>query len=610
MVSTPPLTGVSATAGSECAAAEIGPLKDGVATTAPSLRSGVAVALAVGAPICAGLAWRLNAVSDRRLHNLDWPVELLLGVVTVWSGVFAWWRRPDVRTGMLLLISGYLIFAGELIRANNAWLFTMGVGLVTLAVGPLTHLIATYPLGRATRPSERAVVGAGYAFVGFVVVSRLVTTDYRVSCELCPINRAYVGGYPGAFHTLNAISIVAGAALSIAVAVLFVQRWRRGGRAMRRTLAPVALSVAFSVAVAVATYSGLDNRNAQSGLRGAATDIAFMTVPIALAFGLIRGRAARAGASDLILNLAAGVEPAEIDIAVARALGDPGAQVVYWRESTGRYIDADGMVFASEDSTRQVTPVERDGRLLAAVVHDPAILNEPERLATVSGAVGLALDHARLTAELRARLVEIQASRARIVAAADAERRRVERNLHDGAQQRLVGVTMLLRTAYRRAEGQPEVADLIAESIRQLDDGLQELRELARGIHPPLLTEKGLMVALDALAERAALPVRVGGNLTVRPAPPAEAAAYYVAAEALTNAVKYSHATLVSVKVESNNGLLSIEVTDDGVGGVEPSRGSGLRGLLDRVEAIGGRLEIDSPVGNGTRVLAMLPLDA
>src|SRR5262249_53165394 len=159
----------------------------------------------------------------------------------------------------------------------------------------------------------------------------------------------------------------------------------------------------------------------------------------------------------------------EIDIAVARALGDPGAQVVYWRESTGRYIDADGMVFASEDSTRQVTPVERDGRLLAAVVHDPAILNEPERLATVSGAVGLALDHARLTAELRARLVEIQASRARIVAAADAERRRVERNLHDGAQQRLVGVTMLLRTAYRRAEGQPEVADLIAESIRQLD---------------------------------------------------------------------------------------------------------------------------------------------
>jgi PAS domain S-box-containing protein len=198
---------------------------------------------------------------------------------------------------------------------------------------------------------------------------------------------------------------------------------------------------------------------------------------------------------------------------------------------------------------------------------------------------------------------ELGASRARIVQAGDEERRRLERNLHDGAQQRLVSLALMLRLAARR---HPDDDDL-ARAGEELSHALQELRELARGIHPAVLTERGLEPALRALADRAPVPVDLDFTPTDRLPGPVEAAAYYVVSEALTNVAKYAGASVVRVRVDQSDGVAQIEVADDGAGGADPSGGSGLRGLADRVEALGGRLTVDSPPGEGTTLRAELP---
>jgi signal transduction histidine kinase len=198
---------------------------------------------------------------------------------------------------------------------------------------------------------------------------------------------------------------------------------------------------------------------------------------------------------------------------------------------------------------------------------------------------------------------ELAASRARIVQAGDAERRRLERNLHDGAQQRLVSLALMLRLAARR---HPE-DEALTQAGEELSEALKELRELARGIHPAVLTERGLEPAVRALADRSRLPVELSVELEGRLPDPVEAAAYYVVAEALTNVAKYAEASEVTVGVVRENGHARIEVSDDGIGGADATGGSGLRGLADRVEALGGRLFVESPAGAGTTLRAEIP---
>ena len=204
---------------------------------------------------------------------------------------------------------------------------------------------------------------------------------------------------------------------------------------------------------------------------------------------------------------------------------------------------------------------------------------------------------------------ELRASRARLVATADTERRRLERNLHDGAQARLVGLAMLLNHTRGRAESAPgEVPALLDEAIGELKTSLAELRELARGIHPVVLTERGLGPALDALAARVPVPVRLDTDADERLPPPVEAATYFAVSEALANVAKYAQATEATVSVRRSNGRVTVEVSDDGIGGADPAHGSGLTGLADRIAALDGTLGIDSPVGGGTRVTATIPI--
>jgi len=299
--------------------------------------------------------------------------------------------------------------------------------------------------------------------------------------------------------------------------------------------------------------------------------------------------------------------------ALARALGDPGLEVLFWLPERRTFADTAGRpVRLPNGGGRAVTRLEHEGEPLAALVHDRSLLDEPELVRAAGAAARLALENARLQAEMRAQLAQVQESRARIVTAADEERRRIERDLHDGAQQRLVSLALQLRMAQRQlgsGKADPAVEELLDSAVDELQVAVDELRELARGVHPAILTEEGLAAALESLAARSPFPVELDVLEDRLPAQ-VEATAYFVACEALANVAKHARASKAAVFVSRRNGLLAVEVADDGVGGARPVNGSGLSGLADRVEALGGRLRIESPAGGGTRIVSEIPCES
>jgi signal transduction histidine kinase len=294
---------------------------------------------------------------------------------------------------------------------------------------------------------------------------------------------------------------------------------------------------------------------------------------------------------------------------LAESLGDHSVSIAYWLPDREMFVDEVGrrVELPHPASGRTWTAVERDGRPVAAIVHDAALDTTSELVQAAASASSLAIDNERLKADLRARLEELRVSRLRIVEATDAARRRIERDLHDGAQQQLVALALELRLLRAKVGDQPEVVPLVDGLSERLSSALAELRELARGIHPTILTDQGLAPAVEALATRAPLPVEAQIALEGRLAEPVEAAAYFVVAEALTNVVKYARASYVDVRIRRENGEVLVDVADDGVGGVDVDAGSGLRGLQDRLAAVDGELDIDSPPGGGTRLRARIP---
>ncbi len=328
-----------------------------------------------------------------------------------------------------------------------------------------------------------------------------------------------------------------------------------------------------------------------------------------------RGRRAHSAGTEvdqvvaLTTPLASGGPAQAVRDALRRALSDPDLDIVYPRVGSGGWINELGEGAAPAAATgRAFTAIDRGGKPLAGLVHDPALLDDPERLHAATEAASLAIENERLKAQLRAELAEVQASRARIVDAGDRERRRVERNLHDGAQQRLVGLALMLRLATRSVAGDEALTGLLADAGRELEDALGELRELARGIHPAIVDDAGLGGALETLAERCRVPVELMVDVPVGLPEPVEVGAYYLVAEALTNVDKHAAARRATVRATVVDGVLRVAVSDDGRGGAGTTRGSGLEGLADRVSALGGRLDIDSAPDQGTTVAAEIPL--
>jgi signal transduction histidine kinase len=458
--------------------------------TTARIRAVVVVALAAGAGVCA-----LVLASD---HQEAKAAFAIFGPAVGWgfigTGLYAWWREPANRTGMLMVLLGFAWLSSTLEAANAALPHTYGLTFGGLWGSLFLHLGMSFPTGRLRSRFDRGVVIAGYLIfpLGFVP-QLLFAGPTELDCARCPTTVLLIERDEDLASLGMALGGVLYGSLFVVALVRATQIWRGAGPFVRLQLTPVYLS-------ALAT---------------------FLLVTVA-----------RSGAGD----------------------------AAWWAAFISAWL----------------TPFAFLGGLLRRRI---SVLVE-----------------------------ELHASRARLVEAGDAARRKLERDLHDGAQSRLVALALLLRSARKRADGQPELAELLDQAQEELQTSLGELRELARGIHPAVLTERGLEPALQALVSRAPLPVTLEAQTPERLPGPVESAAYFVVSEALANVAKYAQATHATVAVRQVNGSVSVEVSDDGVGGADVSAGSGLRGLEDRLAALDGTLAVESPSGRGTRLRARIPV--
>ena len=579
------------------------------------LSRGLFVSIAVAAAVCGfGLVYLIATADFGSDHELWIAADLVIGFGFVGVGLFAWYRSPGNRTGVLMVATGFAWYVSLLARTEPPLLFSIGFTFENLYVAPAVHLLLAYPSGRLGSVIDRVLVACTYAVVsvGFVPVALFVSSE-AYGCTGCPETVFLIENNPSFGQTWLDVLSVTGIAVPLAVVVRLAQHWRRASRPFRRTVTPVFLAGA-ALMLALATLLALALIGGSRELMDAffyASLPALALVPYLFLAGLARGRMLRGrGLGRLVRRLGGSLGRGELRAALAEALGDPSVELAYWLPDSRQYVDAEGhpVELPEPDSGRSVTEVDREGRRIAAIVHDPTLLEDPERVREAGAAAALALENERLEAELRAKVEEVRASRSRLVEVGWRQRRRLERDLHDGAQQRLVSLALTLRMARDRlGPDGGDAALLLDRSREELEMALSELRELARGIHPAVLADRGLDAAVCALADRAPLPVEVREVPAERLPEHIELTAYFVISEALTNITKYAAASRAWVSVTHANGRLLLEVGDDGVGGADVARGSGLRGLADRLDAIEGRLYIESEPGRGTTVRATMP---
>ncbi|MBX5440138.1 MAG: hypothetical protein IRZ32_01280 [Solirubrobacteraceae bacterium] len=542
-------------------------------------------------------------------HASNIMAALLIGGSFLGIGLYAWGTRPRNRIGPLMVAVGFAWMLGMLQCSDLALPFTIGLLMSPSAFAIVLHLLLAYPTGRLGSGAARAVVALGYVDViaGSLAYAMLARNPDGI--ENAPRNLLLVEDAPGAADAVLTAVTVLGLVAIVSGALLLVARWRAASTPRRRTLAPLlwtgALLLAFAAVMLAADIAG--SEDLEDGF--SVFSVFLLTAaPYAYLAGLMSSGWARGRTmGDLVSGLnAADARPGVRD-ALAEALGDPTLAVAFKRHDRDEWVDADGRRIELP-ADRAVTEISRDGELIGALVHGRALADDPVLRRAVADTAALALENERLQAELRARVAELQESRANIISFGLAERRRLERDLHDGAQQRLVALSLQVNLARAKIDDDPATAAALLDTARdELAQALDELRELARGIHPAILTDQGLGPAVSALAERSPVPVEIGPLPDQRLPSPVEAAAYFVVSEALANVAKYAGATHATVRVAREDDRAVVEVVDDGVGGADPAQGTGLRGLAERVAALDGRLEIVSPTGCGTVVRADLP---
>ena len=539
---------------------------------------------------------------------------LVVGWSFIGVGLFAWGRRPDNRVGMLMTAAGFVWLVNCSALSDLPLVYTLGSLLGTSFFAVAIHLLLAFPSGRLPSPTERWIVGSAYVLTTIGVIPLWLFADAEsLDCDDCPENVFLIDPNEQLVDLVGSAVNLGGAVLIGAMLVVLVRRWREAPRAQRQLLVPVysagiALAILLIVTVVFQALAGHDNE-----LPWIAAMVPLALVPWLFLGSLIRAHVIQSGAvGELIGRLSETPQPGELRDALARALRDPTLELAYWLPEDGRFVDADGhpAELPEPGSGRAVTTVEHEGRPVAALVHDPVLDEQHGHVEAVCSAASLALENERLEAELRAKVEELRASRERMLSVGLEERRRLERDLHDGAQQRLVSTALSLRLARERLREEPESAELLLSSAGdELEAALDELRELARGIHPAVLTDRGLATALETLAHRAPLPVELESLPRERLPEAVELASYFVVSEALTNVAKYAYASHAKVSIDHDNGRVVVAVEDDGVGGADPARGTGLRGLADRLGILEGRLEVDSEVGRGTTVTARIPCE-
>jgi signal transduction histidine kinase len=584
-------------------------------TVAPlGLRRTIGVAI-VAAAVATSLGTAASEHTELRGLWIAGSAAITWGFLGV--GLFVWARRPDNRVGPLMVAVAFSWVVSDLVFANSDLLFSLGSMLSQVFIAVTVHLLLVFPTGHFESRLDRLTAAAAYFAAGVLYVAAFTFADPDTfECSDCPGNSFLIADHKPLSDALGVAVNVTFAVVALGVMVSLLRRWLRATPVQRRTLVAVlfaggALAVLLFAATTIVPITGRDPTLA--GVIGIAALVPFGLVPYVLFGSLLRARVIRGDAFRELVAELGRAQPRQEQLrdALAKALGDPSLELAFWLPDSKEYVDADGKPVDVWEGApdRAVSEVRLEDRLVAAIVHDYSLLEDPGLVRAVGAAAALALENERLDAELRAKVDELRASRTRILEATLAERRRLERDLHDGAQQRLVSVALSLRLIQDRLKDDGVGArELLSSAGGELDAALDELRELARGIHPAVLSDRGLDAALEALASRAPLPVELDARVRERLPEPVELAAYFVIAEALTNVAKYANASRATVRAVRHDGRLTVEVSDDGVGGADPSNGSGLRGLADRLAALDGTLELRSAGGCGTVLRADIPL--
>lgn len=521
----------------------------------------------------------LGLVAERAAFGWSDPARWIPDLMTGWSliacGLFARIRDPRNPTGALLAATGFSWFLGNFATAGGVagWI---GSQSLYLHRGPLFHSIIGYPRGRTSSVVARSAIGGFYAVAILPVIWDSEPATIALAALFVAVTAAGYVRSVGPDRRVRLIALEASMGMSAVIVA----------GAVVRLVAP-----------------GPDV--------GTVVLLAYEAMVIAVAAGLTAGLLSagweRAAVTDLVVELGE-ARSGNLRAELARALGDPSLEVGYWQPETRAFVDAEGEVLTlpTPGSDRASTVVEGEHEPVAALVHDPAVLGDPALLEAVTATTRLTVSNARLRAEVQARVSQLEASRRRLLEAGDEQRRALEDRLHEGAERQLRDIGDVIRSG-RATANDRTTAERIAAAEAQLDETLEDLRRLARGLHPRLLSEVGLEGALTALAEAFPIPIEIQ-FLSGRVRADAELVAYFVCSEALTNVAKHASASTASVCVTMSDRRVTVVVEDDGVGGANPAHGSGLRGLADRIETVGGTLHVRSEPGAGTRLTAEIPL--
>ena len=545
--------------------------------------------------------------------------DLAVGWLLVGCGLVAAVARPNQTAGRRLVLAGFLWIVGaprqwfaDTGRTNDfLQLDDLSFTLVGWSDAVIAITALSFPNARPFLRQERVMVGALVAaYAAQTVIRFMLRSPDLVGFQL---------GDQDLVRPSVALADLGRIAVLVVVGALLVQRWRSSSQPARRLLGPVVLAgAAMSFAPLYASWFPLSQLGLVSPLpEDLAVPAFWLTnglralVPIAMLVGILRQRRSRSAVADAIASVGQAPSSSELAGALARAFGDPSLRVLAWDEQAHAYADGAGVAVSLPVGAgpQMVTEVTSGDRPLAVIVHDRALAEDPSLIAAAVAVTRLVAENQRLNAELVRQLEEVRASRARIVEAGDAERLRIERDLHDGVQQRLLALALSLRRAESESATEPGRAlDALRHGAVEAVGAVEDVRELAQGIHPAVLSEAGLAAAIRALADRSPVPVDLSLAIDGNIPPRAAAAAYFVASEALANVVKHAGATAVRISATEANGVIRVAVEDDGQGGAD-RQGRGLRGLDDRLAAIGGELEVaDRPAG-GTVVSATIPIE-
>jgi signal transduction histidine kinase len=568
----------------------------------------VLVSIGAAGLAAAGISFALALESDEVAGKLGEP--LVVAMLTVWltlsyilCGLVAWWRRPASRFGPLMVAAGFVNFLATLVWSANDILFTFGQTLDLVPPVVFLHVFLAFPDGRLRGRFVRGLVAIAYA----------------TAIGLEPV-RMYFGGFgpnnlleqhvnPGVSQAFLKIQLTLVSIFCLVGVGVLVVRRLRAVRPLRRSLGLFFDAFAFGLVMISFLFGSAAYGGPWVAQIRWATFATLALAPTVFLIGLLHTRIARSALSDLVVELRGDLSPSDLRDALARSLRDPSLELAYWLPQFETYADVEGrpLDLHSLARGRATTLIDRKGEHVAALLHDRSLQDEPELLAAVTATAGIAVENGRLQAELRARLEELRGSRTRVIDAGQKERQRLERNLHDGAQQRLIALSLELSRLEQRLGADPDAQLRLGQARREIALSLSELRDVARGIHPAVVSGHGLKVALESIVAHASLPVRLRIDLEGRQEEPLEVAAYYVVSESLANIAKHARATSATVDVSLRGRQIVVEIVDNGVGGADTEKGTGLRGLADRVEALGGRLRVWTPTGGGTRVKAELP---